>query len=101
MTRHVEEHARTSKSIAAKVASASQGRTRANPARLTGARRPIRDPHDMSPKERLAELGGLLSRGYRRLLVSRETGLAEAGDTERRCGSVDRSETMSPKEGQS
>jgi len=52
-------------------------------ARLTGKRRPVRHPSHMSPTERVAELGGILARGYRRLLVSRETELDVVPGAER------------------
>lgn len=51
----------------------------------TGVRRPVRDPSTMTPDQRLTELGGILARGVRRHLVSREQGLDDSGDIERSC----------------
>ena len=44
-----------------------------------------RDPDAMTAEERLAELGVLLATALRRMRLSRETGLAVAGDSERPC----------------
>lgn len=74
---------------------------RARTARDTGVRRPVRDPSTMTPGQRLAELGDLLARGFRRHLVSRETGLDDAANNERRCSSVDTFEDARPQEGES
>jgi hypothetical protein len=43
------------------------------------------NPCHMSPEQRLAELGALLARGFRRLQQIRGTGLAESSDSEPVC----------------
>jgi hypothetical protein len=43
------------------------------------------DPGLMSPEARLAELAGILVRGYRRLELVRQNGLDEVGHDERAC----------------
>ena len=50
-----------------------------------------RDPADLTPAERLADLGALLATGYRRARL-RERGLAESGGRERPCDPVDTEE---------
>ena len=61
-----------------------------------GVRR--RDPAAMTPTARLAELGALLATGLRRMRLSRETGLAEDGERERPCDSVDTPEEPTDQE---
>lgn len=43
------------------------------------------DPASMAPRARLAELGALLARGFRRALLSRANGLAAGAGAERPC----------------
>ena len=65
-------------------------RVRGHPARLAGAyAKRSRDPAAMAPEDRLAELGGILAAGYRRIRPSREKALAESGGAERPCDLVD------------
>jgi hypothetical protein len=46
------------------------------------------NPAHMSESARLAELGALLARGYRRLVQIQQKRLAESADTERSSGSA-------------
>ena len=57
------------------------------------------DPASMSPEERLAELGEILARGFRRQHENRSNCLADRGQSERACelGVVNSPEN--PKEG--
>ena len=57
------------------------------------AHSPVLAPSQMTSAARLSELGGLLALGFRRLLLSSQIQLAEWGETERSCDSVDRHET--------
>lgn len=44
------------------------------------------NPAHMSDKARLAELGALLARGYRRMVQNQQNRVAESAETERPCG---------------
>ena len=46
------------------------------------------DPGQMSPEARLAEIGSILVRGYRRLELVRQNELDEGGPVERACEST-------------
>lgn len=63
-----------------------------------GVSRHLKDPAVMSPEDRLAELGALLATGLRRARLSRETGLADCGERERPCVSVDTPEDPADQE---
>ncbi len=56
-----------------------------------------KDPVAMSPKERLAELGALLATGVQRHRL-RQKDLADGGDSERPCLSVDTPESPDAQE---
>ena len=56
-----------------------------------------RDPAAMSPKERLAELGALLATGVQRHRL-RQKELADGGDSERPCHSVNTPESPDDQE---
>ncbi len=56
-----------------------------------------KDPSAMSPKERLAELGALLATGVQRHRL-RQKELADGGETERPCHSVNTSESPDDQE---
>ncbi len=56
-----------------------------------------KDPAAMSPKERLAELGALLATGVRRHRL-RQKELADGGDSERPCLSVNTPESPEDQE---
>jgi len=62
------------------------------PAPHTATQAPVLAASQMTSAARLSELGGLLALGFRRLLVSSQNQLAEWGDAERSCDSVDRPE---------
>ncbi len=51
------------------------------------------NPDHMSDEARLAELGAILARGYRRMVQNQQNGVAESAETERPCG---RAEAESP-----
>ncbi len=51
------------------------------------------DPGQLTPEARLAELGAILARGYRRMVQNQQNGVAESAETERPCG---RAEAESP-----
>jgi hypothetical protein len=51
------------------------------------------DPNQLTPEARLAELGALLARGYRRMVQNRQNEVAESAETERPC---DRAVAMGP-----
>jgi hypothetical protein len=44
------------------------------------------DPSLLTPEARLAELGALLARGYRRMVQNRQNEVADSAETERPCG---------------
>jgi hypothetical protein len=58
----------------------------------------VKDPGAMSPKERLAELGSIFATGLRRMQISREKALADGGDAERPCLSVNTPESPDDQE---
>ena len=45
-------------------------------------------PSRLTPDDRMAEIGGLLASGYRRLRLCREKGLDVSADVERSCGAT-------------
>ena len=54
-----------------------------------------RDPVQMHPRDRLAELADILARGYVRLLAARQKALAESAESEPSCVHVVDSPTNS------
>ena len=91
MKRTVGEHARLRASI---VGSGREFRG----APYEGARGPVLAPSEMTSAARIAELGGLLALGFRRLALSSRNQLAEWPSTERSCDSVDRRNKSSREE---
>lgn len=83
MKRTAGEHSRLTDSIAA------SGR-KFQPTRHAGTQGSVLAPSRMTSSARLSELAGLLALGFRRLRLSSQNQLAQSGETERSCNSVDR-----------